>query len=102
MSDPVAELLKQARVIVEERGALSSNKLRQALNLIANGPRIDKYAVGGSKFRVALALRYLCLSYRSLPRGRHALGLAMIEQGVELLSTIENDPDAVNRHWMQG
>jgi hypothetical protein len=102
MTDSIAELVKQARVIVEERGALTSNKLRQALNLIANGPRIDKDAVGGTKFKIALALRYLCLSYRGLPRGRHASVLAMIEQGIDLLAGMDDDPDAVNRHWMQG
>jgi hypothetical protein len=101
MMDPVADLLKQARVIVDERGALTSSKLRQALNLIAKGPRIDKDAVGGTKFKAAMVLRNLCLIYRGVPAGRRALALTMIGQATELLGGLSDDPDAVNRHWMR-
>jgi len=101
MMDPVADLLKQARVIVDERGALTSNKLRQALNLIAKGPRINKDAVGGTKFKAAMVLRNLCLIYRGVPMDRQALVLTMIGQSAELLAGLSDDPGAIERYWMR-
>lgn len=101
MTDSVAELVKQARVLVVERGALTSNRLRQALNMIAKGPRIDKDAAGPTKFKAAMALRNLCLIYRGVKSSQKSEALELIRRTADLVAGLDDDPGAADRYYLR-
>jgi hypothetical protein len=97
----VAEILKQARVIISERTP-SSNATRQALNLIANSPRLDKDEIGPMRFKAAMSLRSHCLMYRSVPVAARPIVLTLIEQGIALIDAIQDVPaDTAYQRWLQ-
>jgi hypothetical protein len=97
----VSEILKQARVILSERTP-SSPATRQALNLIATSPRLDKDEIGPLRFKAAMSLRSHCLMYRSVPVVVRSTVLTLIEQGVVLLDALRDVPaDTSDRRWLQ-
>ena len=101
MSDAVSELLKQAHVVLAERTP-SSNRTRQALNLIAHLPRLEKDEIGRTKFAIAMSLRGLCLSFRSVSGRMRTEALACIEHGTTLLEGLNDAPqDTAYDRWLR-
>jgi len=100
MTDAVSEIIKQARVILEERTP-STKATRQAVNLIAKAPRLDKREIGSMKFTAAMALRGHCTMYRSVPAVARQIILSLIQRDVALLEALESTPaDTAYQRWL--
>jgi hypothetical protein len=99
MTDAVAELLKQAKIIVAER-VPGSAKSRQALNVLRQAPHIDIKIAGPLQFWAAMALRSHCLLYNNAPTSQRANVLQLITLGVDLVEALRVEPDGIRRHWV--
>jgi len=80
----------------------ASNKVRQAINLIAKSPRLDKEAIGSTRFKAAMSLRNHCLIYRHVPAALRSTVLTLIDLGVTLLEGLHDvPPDTAYQRWLQ-